>query len=70
MLFKRIFKWRRELYLFYTHAMNESEAFNIFTLQLAKFLKVLRRDVRYYFLNSGIDNFEIEEELDKTLYWN
>ena len=60
MLFKGTFNWYYELHTLYTHAKNESEAFNNFIVQLAKLLKVTRLCIYYYFIDEKKDNWRIE----------
>jgi hypothetical protein len=60
MLFKGTFNWYCELHILYTHAKNESKAFDNFIVQLAKLLKVTRLCVYYYFIDGKKDNWRIE----------
>jgi hypothetical protein len=61
MLFKGTFNWHCELHTLYTHAKSENKAFDNFIVQLAKLLKVSRRNVYLHFIDEKKDNFKVKE---------
>ena len=60
-IFKGTFNWYCELHVLYTHAKSETKAFHNFTTQLAELLKVTRRSIHGYFINTKKDNWKVKE---------
>lgn len=59
-LFKVVFCWHGESHILYSHAANETKAFQNCCVQLAKKLEYSASAVRNYFRNS--DRYEITKE--------
>jgi predicted solute-binding protein len=64
-LFKGSFCWHGESHVLYSHAINETKAFQNCCIQLAKKLEYSANSIRNYFKNS--DRYEITKENEKNM---